>query len=375
MRSRYQIAGIALAAACAVCGQEQRALSKPGPMRHQFGLDVPVWFGATASFSGGMDRDAGIITGDPSVDSRADRFYDDGYVRVNALGNPTIPGTGPADTFPRTSYFGFQSNQQVTEPDFSGATIVPGSVSYHNVRLNGGTFEKGFSNDPTPGMELFYRYTAREEASWSWGLEAGLSWMRLDWDQTGTFGAVATVQEDRYNTGTVNAKVSVSSGGLPYEGTYDPQPGRPWIGSSPDRQTPYTRAASVTTQREVTSDWVLLRLAPGIDWKASDRISLGLQAGPVVGWTGTDYQFSDRVTVFDPGIPTLNQAGSGSDDRFIFGLYSGLRLAYRISEHWGTHIEARHLWVDDLHVSGGGRNVTVGIADGWGVTAGVSWRF
>lgn len=344
---------------------------------HSFGVQVPLWFNASLSMRGVSDSRSGTITGDPAVDGRQDRYYADGFNRLNAAGNPTIAGTAPSELFPRTTYFGFQDNRQVVPPSFSPAGNIPGSLSLHDVTLVGGQYTSALRNgDNNPGAELFYRYRWKNPEKWTLDLEAGLSWQTFDWSQQGDVDAVAAVDEDRYSTGTVDPRVFAGSGAsLPYAGPYQPQGGTPWIGSVPSRQATANLPATVNSRREMEMDTVIGRIGPAVHWRFHPRWRLGALAGLAVGHSEMSYDFRDQITVNSPTVPVLVQQGRGGYSDTWFGLYSALRLTYRLSERWDAMVEGRHLWTEEQLHEGHGRSFRLDLSQGFGVSVGAAYRF
>jgi hypothetical protein len=344
---------------------------------HSFGVQVPLWFNASLSMQGVSDSKSGTITGDPAVDSRQDRFYADGFNRLNSAGNPTIAGTAASELFPRTTYFGFQDNRQVVPPSFSPSGNIPGSLSLHDVTLVGGQYTSALRNgDQNPGVELFYRYRWKNPEKWTLDLEAGMSWQTFDWSQSGNVDAVAAVAEDRYNTGTVDPRVFPGSGGtLPYSGPFQPVGGTPWIGSVPSRQATAYLPASVNSTRDLELDSWVGRIGPAAHWRFHPRWRLGALVGLAVGYSDVTYSFRDQISVNSPTVPVLVQQGQGGYSDVWFGLYSALRLTYRLSERWDVLVEGRHIWTDAQTHTASGRVFRLDLSEGVGVSVGVACRF
>lgn len=344
---------------------------------HSFGVQVPLWFNASLSMHGKSDSRSGTITGDPNIDGRQDRYYADGFNRLNAAGNPTIATTASSELFPRTTYFGFQDNRQVTPPVFGPTGNLPGSLSLHDVNLVGGQYTSALANgDQNPGVELFYRYRWKNPERWTLDLEAGVSWQTFDWSQSGAVDAVAAVDEDRYPTGTVDPRVFPGSGGtLPYAGPYQPVGGTPWIGSVPSRQPTAHLPASVDSRRDMELDSWVGRIGPAAHWRFHPRWRLGALVGLAVGYSDASYSFRDRISVNSPTVPVLVQQGQGGFSDVWFGLYSALRLTYRLSERWDVLVEGRHLWTEKQSHDAGTRVLRLDLSDGVAVSIGAAYRF
>jgi hypothetical protein len=310
-----------------------------------------------------------------ATDARQDRFYDDGFNRVNALGNPDLGFTGPADSFPRTTFFSFNSNTQFT-PD-SGPTVAsPGTLSLHSVDSIGGAYGEFGSNEIKPGAEIFYRYRALVREKWSVDLELGASYLSLDWKQQGAITGTAGIVEDRYNTGTVDPRVNVNAGGsLPYVGPFDPTPGAPWIGSTPSRQPTSYQNVAVNGSRKLSLESFIARIGPALNYHVTPSLRVGVQAGAAFGYACTTMTYSDQMTFQLASIPSQSAAGRAKKESFVAGLFSALRVSYEFSRNWDVFAEGRHLWIDTIRFNDAQRSAEVHLSEGVGVNFGLSRQF
>jgi hypothetical protein len=71
----------------------------------------------------------------------------------------------------------------------------------------------------------------------------------------------------------------------------------------------------------------------------------------------------------------LVQQGQGGYSDVWFGLYSALRLTYRLSERWDVLVEGRHIWTDAQTHTASGRVFRLDLSEGVGVSVGVACRF
>ncbi len=342
--------------------------------RHKFGVAIPIWFGAQATMrsSGGMN--VGTITGNPATDARQDRFYADGFNRVNSVGNPNVGLTGPVDSFPRTTYFSFAHNSQFS-PTAGPTVLNPGRLSLHAFDSLKGGYGNFGGNEIRPSVELFYRYTLLPRERWSLDLEVGLSWMSMGWKEKGVVSAEAQWVKDVFDTGTVDPRVNVGLGGrLPYVGPFDPQGGEPWIGSTPSRRV-YTGNALVSGQRELNLDAYLFRFGPALSWQVVPQLDLGLQVGAILGWASSSVSYADQIAFQDPTIPTVAQSGSVSDDKWVLGLHSAVRATYHFNRRWDFFAEGRHMLLDTIHIQDPQRSAEVDLSSGFGAAFGIGFKF
>lgn len=344
-----------------------------GRSRHQFGIQVPIWFNAKASFSARPATNPGPDDGSPVTD----RFYDDGFNRVDSTGNAVSPAPPANYSFPRTSFFGYVSDAQATSiPGVTPATdpdpaLTGGTLALHSVAINGGEYTRPFSQKALPGIEFFYRYDWLEKKNWSVDLEAGVSYQHADWEQSGAVGATANVLTDVFGLGGV----VLPAGTAPYSGLFaNTIPGAPVIGSAPSR-TQTTAPATVTGQRNLRLDTLHLRLGPSLEWRFSERWRAQALVGVAFGWSHSRFDFNDSVTVADPTVPTLNQSGSGSGSRVWVGAYTAARLERKLFRKWEAHVEVRRIWQESFQQDAGLRSARIDSAKGFGAVIGLSRRF
>lgn len=355
------------------------ALTGPDPgtdssERHRLGVNFTAWFNFQAKVQASRQGLAGILTGDPAVDSRQDRQYDDGFNKVNSLGNPTLALTGPADTFPRTTYFGFASNSQFS-PATGPTGLNPGSLSFHSMTSLGGGYGRLGGNDAAPSVELTYSYLLRSCERWFLELGVGVSYLSVDWDQRGSVDATAGVLVDTYRTGTVDPRVDVAAGGvLPYVGTFQPKPGVPWIGSLPTRLLS-EQAVVVDGQRRVSLDAFLVRLGPWLDYRFTPSLRVGVGVGPVLGYTDASLNYSDLVRLPGGALPISTQSGRLDGDGFVYGMHSEVHVRWEFSPNWTVQVGLHHLLVEPIRFSNQERAVEIRLTDGFGASLGISRRF
>jgi hypothetical protein len=238
--------------------------------RHHFGVSLPVWLNAKAKFTAARATNPGPLGG-----GVGERFYDDGYSRVDSSGNaPAVLG-GP----PSTSFFGYASAAQVDN--------LPGTdtLSLHAIQLNGGDYTRNLSNQPQfPGVDLFYRYDWQAGAKWRLSWELGAAYNCFHWEQNGAPNSTVDLLTDVFALGGVN----LAPGAAPYNGPFTALPGSPVIGSTPGR-TQGTAAAAVTGVRKLEFHALQMRVGPALDWVPNDQWTVGVQGGWPWEWAGPNW--------------------------------------------------------------------------------------
>lgn len=343
------------------CVQAQ-GINEPVATRHHFGAGVPVWLKARGQITATRATNPGAAPTLPVAtlaDGLVNRGYDDGFNQVNAVDNfNPVPGGLPV-----TSFFGYQADAQVAN------AVGAGTLSLHSVQLNGGDYSRSLDNQPFPGLEFFYRYDWKAGQKWSlsWELAAAYHW--FNWEQNGGPGSTANVLTDVF---ALNGVALLSA--APYSGPFPVTGGPPVIGSTPTR-TEATVAASVTGKRQLQMHALQLRVAPALNWEPTPAWQIGVQAGLALGVGYSQLSYAEQITVADPTAPVISQSGRTTDAHFWAGLFSLLRVNRRLSEHWDAHVEVRHVLTESLQHNAPTRSGTINLSDGFGLGAGVSYRF
>lgn len=349
-----------IASACvlhpAAHGQE---VDHPVTSRHHFGAGTPTWINARAKFTATRATNPGAAPAAPATlaDGRVDRFYDDGYNRVNAAGNPVLLGE------PRTTFFGYQSDAQVANAPGAG------TLAMHSLRLNGGDYSRSLDNQPFPGLELFYRYDWKAGKRWSLSWELAAAYNYFHWERNGAPNSTVDLISDVFGLGGV-----ALAPGAPYTGPFAPVPFIPVAGSTPAR-TEATVAAAVTGPRKLELHALQLRVGPALSWEPTEKWQIGVQGGLALGVGFSRLSFAEQITVTAPNIAPISQNGRSSDAHFWAGLFSALRVNRRLSEHWDAHVEVRHLLTQPIRHNGPTRSGEINLSDGLGLATGVSYRF
>ncbi|MEN9576120.1 MAG: hypothetical protein RL514_3975 [Verrucomicrobiota bacterium] len=333
-------------------------LAEPVVGRHHFGASLPVWLNAHAKFTSTRATNPG-----PGTGSASERFYDDGYSRVDSTGN--APAGAGLNNFPRTSFFGYASDVQVNN------VVGAGTLDLHSAQLNGGDYTRNLENKPQfPGLELFYRYDWKAGDKWRVSWELGAAYNYFKWEQNGAPNATVNLITDVFQLGGV----TIFPGSAPYSGPFTGLPGSPVIGSTPTR-TEVTAPAAVTGTRKLELHALQFRVGPALDWVPNDQWTVGIQGGLALGVGWSQLGFAEQLTVTAANLAPINQSGRTSDVHSWAGWFSAVKVGRKLSEHWDAHVEVRHTWMEALQHNGAIRSGEMNLSDGVGLGAGVSYRF
>lgn len=355
-----------MAGACSLqVGAHGQNLDQRAASRHHFGFGVPTWVKARAGFTATRATNPGPAPAAPVpalADGRVDRIYDDGYNRVNSVGNPVLGGE------PRTSFYGFQDGVQL-QPTAGSGTV---SVAMHSLVLKGGDYTHKFDNRPFPGLEAFYRYDWKAGTKWLVSWEFAAAYHFLHWERNGAPNSTVDLITDTFALGGVD----FSGVATPVDGSFTPVVGLPNIGSTPTR-TPATAAAAaaVAGGRQLDLHAVQVRLAPSLNWEPGRNWQIGVQAGLALGFGFSQLRFNEQITVVAPATPVISQSGRSADAHAWAGLFSSLRASRKVGEHWDLHVEIRHLLTDTIRHNGPTRSGEISLSEGFGVSSGLSYRF
>lgn len=343
-------------------GAHAQELEKPQSHRHRFGVSLPTWLNAHGKFTATRATDPGPAPGVPVTlaDGRVDRSYDDGYNRVNSLGNPVLLGA------PVTSFFGYASDAQVANAPGAG------TLDLHSVQLAGGDYSRNLGNQPMPGLEVFYSYDWKAGRCWILSWEMGAAYQYFKWEQNGAPDARVNLLTDVFALN--GAPLGIVAPATQFDGDFVPVPGGTVIGSTPTR-TEANVPAAVAGTRKLDLHALQLRVGPALNWEPNQKWQIGVQGGLALGVGFSQLSFAEQITVAVPGIAPIYQSGRSAGGHFWAGLFSALRVNRRITERVDAHVEVRHLLTDTIRHNGPTRSGEISLGDGLGIGAGVSYRF
>ena len=298
-------------------------LDDPALPRQRFGFSVPTWIKAGARFTGARATDPGATPSTPATlaDGRVNRTYDDGFNRVNSVGNPVLVGA------PRTSFFEYDNQSQVT------AT----TLALHSVALNGGDYTRKLDNQPVPGLEMFFHRDWLGGKRWQLGWEFGASYALFQWRQNGSPNSSVNLLTDQFNLNGV----PLSSPGV--AGPYTPVPGVTYIGSTPTR-TEAIVPASVTGTRQLLGSGQAGRAAADHGHCLAGLLRRGLRLHPALGPGAVDDGVLDRLDAHrvvvhraSEGVPLPAPRRVAPDDLCVIGNREALQPAVVLVGHRRLH--------------------------------------
>jgi hypothetical protein len=333
------------------------------PTKNRFGMSYRMGFNVEANFKNiGKVRTPGAGGGPgAATGGQADRFYDDGYNRVDVSGN----------TDNLTWFWGYKNAGQI-----QGDTLVMHSTSARAARPD------DFTDDPQHGFELTYNREIGHigKSKSTWGFEGGFGWMNIDIkDDRRLFGGTRTIS-DAFDLGGVNPNVPPQSSEYPghagtFEGPVPGQPGEfPLIGSVPTRTITINPNGSVTTGARVfEGNLFSVRVGPYVDIPIAEKWTISFSAGAVAAVVDGEFEFDQQTTV---GGSSTRQSGDGRNSEVLFGGYASASIRYAINERWGVFVSGQYMGLADCYTaSARGQEIELDFTKTVFVSAGVSFSF
>lgn len=256
---------------------------------------------------------------DPAAGPKSDRFYDDGFNRVDASGNLGDGSFGPLAS--RTGYFGFSNDSQVD--------LRAGTLALRRVRLAGGDYLSATPETEQPAWHAALRVSLRRGApvGRDWGVELGFDTVKLHAASADGLPAALRVLTDTYALGGVVPQRA------PYSGRFTSIPGDQRIGDTPARSVS-TVAGTLAGSRDFAARSMALQLGPWLEFgqartqpAATERERWFLRLRGGVARLATRASFRTAEQVQAPGLTgAAPVTASAERRRSDWGAFAGLTL-------------------------------------------------
>jgi len=284
----------------------------------------------------------------PATGSGVDRFYDDGFNRVDASGN-----AGGL-----TSFWGYQHASQVPGND----TIVMNSSS-----VASGGLSAESARDPQHGFELTCHIPMDAEGHWRWGFEAAFGFTDLTFEDNRNFLGDVTRISDAFALNGITPPVP------PYSGRFG-GPGA-LIGDSPTRTSAVIPGgASVVSRSKLDASLYELRLGPYVEVPLWKRLSCSLSGGLTAAHLDSTFEFSEAATMADVDT-TLSVAGRDSHGDFLLGGFVAGQLSFAVTDRVRLLTGAQFHYLDRFSQSINRRTTELDLTQSVFITAGVGFSF
>ena len=327
-----------------------------------FGVRVGASFNVNADFSHGSVQNPNATN--PGTDPAGgyivqDRFYDDGFNRVDSANNAlpfgvTLPGgvTGGA-----TSFWGYQDNTQV---DVGAGTVAMNSTT---TTLDAGGFSES-QDGALPTVELYWDGELVQGDVWTLGFSTGLRWQSVEVDGSDAFGSTAVTITDTFSF-PVGGGAVIDPGTLqpvePYQGTAGPGP---LLGDNPSRAVAVASPV-VNSKREIDADLFAFNLGPTATVKLTDRCAAAFSGGATLGYMDSKFSYDDGAA----------GRGSANDNEWLIGAYLGLDVVYQVDEMWFVSLGGTYTYLEDFEQDADGREASVEFDESFILRIGVGASF
>lgn len=283
-----------------------------------FGIEVYAEFGVNVLMSANYKAEFGLQSGIYSVNDPgattgiADRYYDDGYNRVDS-----------SDNFgDLTTYWGYQDASQY---DSAARTITMNS---QRLNLNENAPTTDDQHTAQPGLEVWWQKSlisgernepyqprgGRDREPWFWHLDirAALRWQHIEMDQKGYISGALETVSDVYSTGGALPPAA------PFDGTFaGPNMALDAVPSS--RTITPLASGSVVGQYELEADLFAFDCGPALIFDLDYGARFSLSAGATLAYARSEFDYS--FDNFTSGNDSVNEALFGwyASADFLFG--------------------------------------------------------
>lgn len=285
-----------------------------GSLYADFGINLMAGYNYKATF--GEESGFHAPLHDPGAETGImDRFYEDGYNRVDISGN----------ALDMTSFWGYQDASQYD----------PGAhtITMNSQRMIPTEGQQIFAdqNDAQPGLEIWWTGTIlsgerkedtladphtnqqkTEHARWYLDFRTALRWQHVGIDQKGNISGSFETTSDTYSTGGATPPTA------PFDGTYS-GPNMSLDAIPKSRTVSMGPAGTTTAYYDLEADLFALDLGPALTFDLDLGARLVLSAGATVAWTQSDfsYRYSDYI-----------QSGSDTQEEVLFGYYGAIDIVF-----------------------------------------------
>lgn len=350
---------------CATTTEVLHAADKfktPADSNGKFFMGGSVGLNISANFSGfgGFPRQT---SPGPNA-GPGNRFYDDGF---NLIENAGVPDT-------LTFRWDYSNASQVD--------LANNRIKFHSYTTTPTLSEKNVDDGVHPGVELGYmRRFGMIGEKISWGLMGSFNYLKVDIRSRTSLVGNANVITDTFDTaGNITSDAN---------GNAAPAPGLNVFNSGTRIQNvPLSRTFTTlpgglvaSGVREIDADIFSLKLGPYLEFPLSEKFSLSLSGGFVLGGISSKFSYQEANNIAAIGTPisgvSTSQSFTGSDSasKFLPGGFVSLQGNYAFNDRWNIFAGGQFQYLDSLSQSVNGRSVKLNLGQAFLLQLGVGYSF
>jgi len=318
----------------------------PGWPQH-FRLGMLIGFNIRAEFKMNISPTLPNMAGNPGTHG-VDRFFDDGYVRVDQTQN--------AGGY--TSYWGYNHPNQY-DP-------LANTLTFHSASSLRITDPGSHSEDaPYTGLDLAYGVDLRQWGRLRSGLEIGFGFLPISIKDSRNLSANVTATPYQFDTSGIVVPQAPFNGG--------PSGIGPQLPDVATAQSPQTIPAVTSGWRKLEADLFVLRLGPSLYWELHRLWAVSGSAGGVIGLAHGKYSF-DELTSYSNGA-AVHLSSHFEKDETVYGGYANVTLLFHAEKGADIFLGAQFMSLNDAHFSSADRQAKLKLGGGVFITAGLNWAF
>lgn len=332
-----------------------------------------------------------------------DRYYDNGYVRVDVARTNEKDANGLQTSTPGGRYQTFYTDASgVTSQTGDYLSFTPGltrewSYSYANQLDRAGyvsmssysAVSEGASvkkeQGMTSGVDLqMNRIIFRTGRRLEWSLAAGVAINDIGSKASGSVKSTLNTLTDYYNLNGVTVPAATYAASS-FTDLLNPDGSTAVVGgyesTKPISQNPAaSETSSVAGGATVKGNWkikgayFMLRVGPSIRAQLSERLGLSASAGIAGAYAGSRYSVVETLDMTNV-LAEISTTEESSESKFLSGFYADVNLEWIANERTGLFGGLSMQQFGSYQQAVGGRFATIDLGSTIGLRGGISFRF
>lgn len=347
---RFPLARAICAGGCLAALWTPRAAAAEGvndDWTRNFRLGAQLLFNVKTEFSLNGPVSVNRQSPGPAGVPGADHYYDDGYVRVDNLGN--------VDGY--TSYWGYDNASQYNA---AAQQLVMRSIGSYDVSQ-----QQTVDGGVLPGLDVAYGSQIRDWGKLRLGWEAGYAFTPMDFKDSTALDVNFNRDVQAFSTGGLTLPPA------PYAG------GPSGVGAQlldvatalPSESLPGT----ITGTRQLDVNLHALRAGATLFWRFQPRWALTGSLGPAMGLVPGSYIYSETFTLSDGSISS--ESGNMSHTAVVFGGYASATLHCRVISSADVYLGVQFMGLQDADFGNSQREASLDLGATFALSLGVNWPF